>query len=292
MNRKEEIRIPVVSSGVYTALFTVSRYLFPFLAVLMLIFFLLWLLSDHRARRDRIRNLPGYGTVGELVVLSGGPSLESNTWFPVPREGVLGALRSCDLVIPCAGVRGHHLDFAWRDGLGLLIYPYSGCEVLINGTPVTCHTAVVSVPLTHGSILQVGSAVLRLHLFAALDHSPRPEEISVIPVPQDQALTDPLQPAPAAQSQSFAWHSADLSAPVDPALPDLPFSGTPPMAVPPMPDLPLSTPSPTAVPAQPDLPFSTPSPTAVSTVPSQETPPSQSRSRLHRSDHWEEDWSE
>ena len=35
--------------------------------------------------------------MGELIVLSGGQDLDTNTWFPVPREGVLGSIRSCDL---------------------------------------------------------------------------------------------------------------------------------------------------------------------------------------------------
>lgn len=164
--------MPVASSDVWNVLYTVARYLFPLLSVSLAVLFLFYILSESRLRREKVRSLPGSGTVGELIVLSGSKDLDVNTWFPVSREGVLGSVRSCDLVIPCPGVHTKHLDFSWEDGLGLLISPRSGCEVLINGVPVTCRTDTSSVPLTHGSILQVGSAVLRLHLFAALDNTP------------------------------------------------------------------------------------------------------------------------
>ena len=163
--------MPVASDNVWTILYTVSRYLFPFLAVILVVLIFFYILSEGHSRRDRIRSLPGFGTVGELIVLSGGRDLQANTWFPVPREGVLGSVRSCDLVLPCPGVHAKHLDFSWQDGLGLLIRPRSGCEAVVNGSTVTCRTDGAAFPLQHGSILQIGSAVLRLHLFAALDNT-------------------------------------------------------------------------------------------------------------------------
>ena len=181
--------MPVVSEDVYRILFTLSRYLFPFLAAMMLLFAAVWLLSESRFRRDRVRSLPGSGLVGELIVLSGSRELSINTWFPVPREGVLGSVRSCDLVVPCPGVHPHHLDFSWQDGQGLLLYPHTGCEALINGAPVNCRSDAAALPLTHGAVLQVGSAVLRFHLFAALDNLPIQQEVF------PQAI-QPVQPAP------------------------------------------------------------------------------------------------
>ena len=179
--------MPVVSGDIWKILYTVSRYLFPLLAVCLVFLVLFYILSDARNRRDKVRSLPGSGTVGELIVLSGGRDLDANTWFPVPREGVLGSIRSCDLVIPCPGVRTRHLDFSWVDGLGLLLRPRTGCEVMVNGVPVTCRTRAADVPLTHGGILQVGSATLRLHLFAALDNTP----VSAAPVPAEMPSAMP-----------------------------------------------------------------------------------------------------
>ena len=180
--------MPAASADVWKILYTVSRYLFPLLAVSLVFLVLFYILSESRIRREKTAGLPGSGTVGELIVLSGSRDLDANTWFPVPREGVLGSVRSCDLVIPCPGVRAKHLDFSWEDGAGLLIRPRTGCEVQINGIPVTCRTRAEDVPLTHGAVLQVGSALLRLHLFAALDSTvsafrPLPEEIPPAPGP-------------------------------------------------------------------------------------------------------------
>ena len=100
-----------VSPEIYDVLSTASRWLFVFFILMLLVFAFSWHHSDRKERRDRFRNLPGAGTVGELVVLCGSDELPQNTWFPVPREGVLGSLRSCDLVVPCPGVHSQHLDF-------------------------------------------------------------------------------------------------------------------------------------------------------------------------------------
>ena len=188
--------MPVISEEIWNILYTVSRYLFPLLALILVILILFYILSEGRLRREKVRGLPGCGTVGELIVLSGSRDLDINTWFPVPREGVLGSVRSCDLVIPCPGVHTKHLDFSWRDGLGLLIRPRTGCEVLVNGIPVTCRTNAADVPLQHGSVLQVGSAVLRLHLFAALDNTAAPD---YTPVPGTlQPSAEDISPFPSA----------------------------------------------------------------------------------------------
>lgn len=181
-----------VSPEIYSVLSQASRWLFIVLALMLLSLAFSWHHTDRKERRDRFKNLPGAGTVGELVVISGSDELPVDTWFPVPREGVLGSLRSCDLVIPCPGVSSHHLDFSWQDGTGLLIRPRVGCEVLIDGVPVTRRS--LDMPLIHGSVLQVGSAVLRLQLFAALSHTNR---TFIPPQPAAGSFSDPLpQPAP------------------------------------------------------------------------------------------------
>ena len=234
--------MPVVSGDVWKILYTVSRYLFPLLAVCLVFLVLFYILSDSRNRSEKVRSLPGSGTVGELIVLSGGRDLDVNTWFPVPREGVLGSIRSCDLVIPCPGVRTRHLDFSWVDGLGLLLRPRTGCEVMVNGVPVTCRTRAANVPLTHGGILQVGSATLRLHLFAALDNTPAP----AAPVPAETPAAMPVSgfvPYPVQPGESY------------PPLPVPPVSGqaVPDPVIPPTdaPHLPDEDPVPTAEAARP-----------------------------------------
>ena len=196
--------MPVASEDVWKILYSVSRYLFPLLAVSLFFLVLFYILSESRSRREKARGLPGTGTVGELVVLSGGDDLDVNTWFPVPREGVLGSVRSCDLVIPCPGVRTKHLDFFWEDGTGLLIRPRTGCEALVNGMSVTCRSRTADIPLTHGSVLQVGTAMLRLHLFAALDNTPAPVQPAPAEVPA---------PAPGPSFVPFPGPPADSISP-------------------------------------------------------------------------------
>ena len=199
-----------MSQETYSAVFLASHWLFVFFALILLAFAFAWHHSERKERRNRFKNLPGAGTVGELVVLSGSDELPPDTWFPVPREGVLGSLRSCDLVVPCPGVRSQHLDFSWQDGTGLLIRPRLGCDVLVDGVPVSRRGAYADAPLLHGSTLQVGSALLRLQLFSALSHTNRPfaaqapysgPESGLWVPPVQQPAQEPYAPLPTFQAR-------------------------------------------------------------------------------------------
>ena len=261
--------MPVVSEDIWNILYTVSRYLFPLLALSLVFVLLLYVLSESANRRERIRSLPGSGTVGELIVLSGGRDLDANTWFPVPREGVLGSIRSCDLVIPCPGVKTKHLDFSWEDGQGLLIRPRTGCEALVNGTPVTCRSDASAVPLTHGAVLQVGGAVLRLHLFAALDNTIN----NVQPVsPESPYVPEPSAPVP-------------YFVPAQPA--QMPLSAFPEAF--PQPSVPAEYIQQVRVQAEPAFR----DPDSASPVPDENAaPPEAEPVRLRRSERWKEDLGE
>ena len=248
-----------VSRDLFEVLSLVARWVFAFLALLLALRSLLALLSAGRDRRNAVKNLPGSGTVGELVVVSGSPELREETWLPVPREGVLGSVRTCDLVVPCPGVRKHHLDFSWQDGYGLLLRPRSGCEAMVNGVLLDCRSDPRSAPLTHGSVLTVGSAVLRMMVFAALapsDGLPDPAAYQPQPVPG---------PAPAVPPPQSMWVQP---APVQPPQP------VPPPAIPPQ---------------QPPAPVPSPLPVQ---VPPQSPPAPAPAERPRRSDRWKEDWSE
>ena len=222
-----------VSPEIWNVLFLLSRWLFVILAVVILLSALGWLAADRRARKELLRALPGAGTVGELVVLSGSERLPAQTWFPVPREGVLGSVRSCDLVVPGTGIRSCHLDFRWQDGVGLLLYPRSGCEVLVDGVPLDCRSDASARPMTHGMCLQVGPVVLRLQLFAAMDHMVHPLQQAV---PAEMEMPSAGMPW-AAQETAFP--------PVPEAMPVPPAAG--PMPVPPAGSVPAGIP---AVPAE------------------------------------------
>ena len=257
-----------VSPEIYSVLSLALRWLFAFFALMLLVFAFSWHHTEKKKQRNRFKNLPGAGTVGELVVLSGSGELPPDTWFPVPREGVLGSLRSCDLVVPCSGVRSQHLDFSWQDGTGLLIRPRIGCEALVDGVPVSRRGMNADTPLLHGSVLQVGSAVLRLQLFSALSHTnrsfvpqvPAPSRIpgSWVP-PYPAPAQDPSAAAPAWQSQPY---------PV-PSCPEQPLPPDP-------------------LPGQPLAGEELPDPAVAGQI----QPQAQESTRRRRADRWKEDWSE
>ena len=218
-----------MSPEIWNILSVASRWLFAFFALMLLIFSFSWHRAERKSRRERFRNLPGAGTVGELIVLSGSDELPPNTWFPVPREGVLGSLRSCDLVIPCPGVRSQHLDFSWQDGTGLLIRPRIGCEAMVDGIPVSRRGMNADTPLLHGSVLQVGSAALRLQLFSALSHTNKPFSPQRPSYAQGNGTWVPQVPPPAQEppAAAQAWMAQPYPPPLQPdqQLPQPPAPG-------------------------------------------------------------------
>ncbi len=158
-----------MSSELYEVLSLAARYLFTLLGVLIVLRSFLWLLSEGSQTRRRLRHLPDAGTVGEMLVLQGGPGLEEGAAIPVPWEGVLGSVRSSDITVPCEGVRPSHLFFSYQVGLGLLIRPMSGCEATVDSVVLDCRADAKAHPMVHGSFLQVGGALLRLRVFAGLE---------------------------------------------------------------------------------------------------------------------------
>ena len=207
-----------VSAEVYEVLSLALRYFFALFAAFLGLRGLLLTLAERREEKERLRHLPGAGTVGELVVLSGSRTLAADSWFPVPREGVLGSLRTCDLVVDCKGVAGHHLDFSWRDGVGLLLSPRNGRQVTVNDQLLDARTDPEAVPLTHGAVLRVGEATLRFLVFAALNPS---GVQSFAPVPSGPPGTVPVQA-----------YIAEEATPVPPLSPALPEAVPPPIVIP------------------------------------------------------------
>ena len=147
------------------------RYWFLLLGALIVWRSFRWLRKDRREKHRRLRQLPDAGMIGELVVLVGSDELPEGTAIPVPREGVLGFLRTCDVVVPVSGVAGHHIDFSFQDGKGLLITPWRGQTCQVDADELTHRSRASRYPMHHGSRLFVGDAVLRLRLFAGLETS-------------------------------------------------------------------------------------------------------------------------
>lgn len=159
-----------MSAEVYEVISLASRYLFALLGVLIVLRAFAWLLSDRAEKHARLRKLPDAGTVGELIVLNADSNeLIPGMSIPVPYEGILGSVRSCDIVLPASDVRKSHLFFSFVSGSGLHLHPFRGCNVLADGILLDARSNEKAHPLVHGSCLQVGSVMLRLHLFSGLD---------------------------------------------------------------------------------------------------------------------------
>lgn len=262
-----------MSSELYQVISLASRYLFVFLGVLIVFRALIWLISDRRERLSDLRRLPDAGMIGEMVVLAGSSDLPEGTVLPVPREGVLGFVRTCDLVVPCSGVRKRHLWFSFEDGKGLVIRPQSGCEALIDANPVDCHSKEPVTVMSHGSYLQVGSAMLRLRVFAGLDSAAGFET----PGAADPGFYYPDVPYPVDPLPPAGSYTENLP----PCIPG-PMSGTP--GYPVSPSFPESGTFPGSGQAEDRGPVSGPvaENDRVTAVPS----------RKRRSARWEDDWSE
>ena len=154
---------------IYEILALGARWWFILLGALIVLRSFGWLRRDGKRARRRLRQLPDAGMIGEMVVVTGCGHLEDGMVMSVPREGTLGAFRSCDLVVPADGVAPAHCDFSFQDGKGLLIYPRRRCFVAVDGEEFTGLRASRKHPMTHGSRLQIGDAVLRLRLFEGLE---------------------------------------------------------------------------------------------------------------------------
>ncbi len=160
---------------VYEVLAYAMRYWFALLGVLIVWRAFRWLRKDRKAKHRRLRALPDAGMIGEMAVLEGSRELQEGMTVPVPREGALGYVRTCDITVPVAGVAREHLYFRYDPGKGLVIEPGFRQVCWIDGVAVTSRSARKRpAVLRHGSVLKVGEAVLRMRFFLGLAGEIRP----------------------------------------------------------------------------------------------------------------------
>ena len=146
-----------MSGEAYELLALLMRYVFVFIGALILWRAYRWLRRDARSYRREMRALPDAGLVGEIVDLKTGESQ------PLPREGIMGSARDCDIRVRGAGVRRRHALFAFEEGKGLRVTPQRGGSVLMAGVELSGPAHAL-----HGTQLQLGDALLRVRLFAGL----------------------------------------------------------------------------------------------------------------------------
>ncbi len=151
----------------YELVALVARYWFAFLGVVIVWRSFIWLRSDAKRKRKRLKQLPDAGLVGEMVVLAGSEALPPGSVIPLPREGTMGSLRSCDVSIPCDGVANRHVDFRFVDGVGLVLTPAPRQELIVDGQEAKPNQQ--EWVMHHGSRLMIGDALLRMRLFMGLE---------------------------------------------------------------------------------------------------------------------------
>lgn len=191
-----------------------ARYWFILLSALVAWRGSVYLLREHFRRRKMLKKLPDAGMVGELR------DEESGKAYPLPREGVLGGGRACDIRL--RGLRRRHMNFAFVEGKGLLLTPCHGrSRILLDGAALGKGGYAL-----HGDVLGVGGYTLRVRLFAGLN------------VPHPAAFRDHWQrafeeelyapePVPfAAEDAGYAPYP-DLDMPMDEApMADAPYDET------------------------------------------------------------------
>lgn len=168
---------------IYEVIALGARYWFLFLMMMIAWRSYRWLARDGKQRRKRLGLLPDAGFIGEMVLQQGGEPLAAGSLLPVPREGVLGSARRCDLVLVSEGIAKRHLWLRYEDDKGLRVKNFGKRPMEIDGVRYEKRNSQAY--MQHGSRLIVGKTVLRLRMFAGFEaeairgeavYAHRPEE--------------------------------------------------------------------------------------------------------------------
>ena len=147
-----------MSPQAYELISMLMRYVFVLIGLMIVWRSYRWLRRDARAYRKEMRSLPDAGLVGEMVNLATGEAQ------PLPREGVIGASRECDIRLKGPGIERNHARFEFEDGKGLKIIPLRRANLLVNGMALRGPAYAL-----HGTQLELGGVPLRVRLFAGLN---------------------------------------------------------------------------------------------------------------------------
>lgn len=183
------------------------RYWFTALGMVIAIRVFRWLLHENRQHRKILHKLPDAGLIGEIVDLYTGES------HSLPREGLIGSSRVCDVRIP--GLRSRHIEFTFTRHKGIrLVLLSKRLQADLDGLPLQHSDAYA----LHGSVLTIGEHPLRFRLFEGLDIPVwQHEEAADISVMPGYELADPfVQAAMAYQdSEQMPYIPPDMSSAAD-----------------------------------------------------------------------------
>lgn len=216
----------MLTNTAYELLALGMRYVFLLLLLLLLLRAAFLMRKEQRSYRRTLRQLPDAGLVGEVV------DLDTGKGYPLPREGMLGSGRSCDVRL--LGLRRREVEFVFRQGLGLRLIPiHQKHHGLLDGEALGRKPAYA----LHGTVLEIRGLRLRFRLFAGLDMPKREVTVSyqnaalsgVHQAAEDMPLLDiptilpPAAPPAQANDWAMTWQHAPLPGnqqhvPPDPAL--------------------------------------------------------------------------
>ena len=146
-----------MSPQAYELISMLMRYVFVIIGLMIVWRSFRWLRRDAMAYQKELRSLPDAGLVGEMVNLNTGEAQ------PLPREGVIGSSRECDIRLKGPGIQRSHARFEFEEGKGLKIIPLRRASMLLNGLALRGPGYAL-----HGTQLQAGGVPLRVRLFAGL----------------------------------------------------------------------------------------------------------------------------
>ena len=181
------------------------RYWFTALIALILLRAVWLYRAEARAYRHTLRRLPDAGLVGELV------DMATDAAYPLPREGMIGSGRSCDIRLP--GLKRREIEFVFRPGEGMRLLPlHRRAKATLDGEPLNNINAYA----LHGTVLEIRETAIRFRLFAGLKlphrQAPapllRPENIPILPE-ADYQLPLP-EAAPPMEGMDLTWNYAPL----------------------------------------------------------------------------------
>lgn len=142
------------------------RYVFIFLAFMVVYRALNWILRDYHLRRQVVQKLPDAGYIGAFYVMSGeSRRMEAGDEINLPCEGTLGSARACDVCVHHSSVPAKAAIF-WLEKDGLHMVPADPEGFLADGTHVGSGDEAV---LLHGASVCVGEVLLQLRLFSGVE---------------------------------------------------------------------------------------------------------------------------
>jgi len=147
-----------VAPEAYELLAMLMRYVFIALGGLILLRAGRQMIKDARAQKKELKKLPDAGRIGEVV------DLETGKHYPLPREGMMGSGKACDIRLRRRGVKRRHVMFEFAEGKGVRIKPCFGRKVCVEGVPIKATAYAL-----HGTRVTLSHANIRIRLFAGLN---------------------------------------------------------------------------------------------------------------------------